>query len=104
MTNREKYAEQIIDLAVKNIEIAVDKNGRLCDCDEICCSDCMFGGCKECRDKLKEWSEQEYVEPTVDWSKIPVDAKILVKHDNDKIWTRRHFAKYEDGKVYAWNN
>lgn len=39
----------------------------------------------------------------VDWSKIAVDTPILVGNDN-KTWTKRYFARYEDGKVYAWLN
>lgn len=41
-------------------------------------------------------------EPPVDWSKVPVDTKILVSHDKEK-WLRRYFAKFEDGKVFAWS-
>ena len=37
----------------------------------------------------------------VDWSRVPVDAKILVS-DNGKVWCRRYFAKYEGGLVYAF--
>lgn len=37
----------------------------------------------------------------VDWSKVPVDTPILVSDDN-KRWENKHFAKYEDGRVYAW--
>lgn len=32
MTNREKYAEQIIDMALDSIEIAVDKEGKSDSC------------------------------------------------------------------------
>lgn len=39
----------------------------------------------------------------VDWSKIPVDAKVLVSNDGEE-WYFRHFAKYEDGKIYCFNN
>lgn len=39
----------------------------------------------------------------VDWSKVEVDTKILVSTDNIK-WYRRYFAKYENGKVYAYPN
>ena len=35
MTNREKYAEQILDMAVNDIKITVDKEGRLRDCIAI---------------------------------------------------------------------
>lgn len=103
MKNREKYAEQIIDMSLNDIKIAVDKEGRLCDCNEIDCNDCMF--CSPgCRKKLKEWAEQEYVEPTVDWSKVPVDTKILVRDSEDEEWRKRHFAKFEDGKIFAWTS
>lgn len=98
MKNREKYAEQIIDMALNDIEIAVDKEGRLCDCNEIDCNDCMF--CiPGCRERLKEWSEQEYVKPTVDWSKVPVDTKILVRDSEDGRWEKRHFARYKNNIV-----
>ena len=38
-----------------------------------------------------------------DWSKVPVDTKVLVSDDGEE-WNRRHFAKYEDGKVYCFND
>ena len=41
-------------------------------------------------------------EEVVDWSKVPVDTKILVRESNEEEWTESHFAKYEDGKIYAW--
>lgn len=39
----------------------------------------------------------------VDWESVAVDTPILVGNDN-KTWFKRYFAKYEDGKVYAWLN
>lgn len=43
------------------------------------------------------------IEPEVDWSKVEVDTPILVKYAlNETKWSRRYFAKYEDGEVYAW--
>ena len=101
MTNREKYAEQIIDMAVNTISIAVDKKGKPCDCNAIRCSDCTFSG-ERCRERLKEWAEQEYVEPSVDWSKVAVDTKILVRDSEDEKWRRRYFARYENNIVFAW--
>ena len=38
-----------------------------------------------------------------DWSKVPVDTKVLVSDDGEE-WNRRHFAKYEDGKAYCFND
>ena len=41
--------------------------------------------------------------PKIDWKNVPVDTKILVKNREDDTWERRHFAKFENGKVYAWS-
>ena len=46
---------------------------------------------------------EEYKEPETDWSKVAVDTPILVRQTKDGEWLRRHFAKYEDGDVYAWD-
>lgn len=40
----------------------------------------------------------------VDWSKVEVDTPILVRTSNKGPWVHRYFAKYENGKVYAWIN
>ena len=42
-------------------------------------------------------------EEVIDWSKVPVDTKMLVSKDNE-IWFRRYFAKYEDGKIYCFRS
>lgn len=43
-------------------------------------------------------------EEVIDWTKVPVDTKILVRNSNDNEWCKRHFAKYEDGRIYAWQD
>ena len=47
-------------------------------------------------------------EEVVDWSKVPVDTKILVANCDSEgeviEWKKRHFAKYENGIVYAWSD
>ena len=40
-------------------------------------------------------------EEHLDWTKVPVDAKVLVS-DNGKLWYKRHFAKYENGSVHVF--
>lgn len=47
--------------------------------------------------KLPEDEKQE-----IDWESVPVDTKILVKERAGQEWKPRYFAKYENGKVYAW--
>ena len=107
MTNREKYAERILDIACSGTRIAVKKNVmEPVPCSDISCKYCYLRLKKgsRCDDACKEWCELEYEEPSIDWSKIPVDTPILVKNNHDDEWLRRHFAKFEDGVVYAWDD
>lgn len=107
MTNREKYAEQILDIATTGHSIAVDKKGNFYKCSELECEDCIFSRGDQddcyCGEKIKKWSEQEYVEPAVDWSKVAVDTKIFVRDCDSEPWNPRYFARFEDGKILAWN-
>ena len=50
---------------------------------------------------ISQLAEMDF-EEVIDWSKVPVDTKILVSNEGDKGWKRRYFAKYKDGKVYVW--
>jgi hypothetical protein len=104
MKNREKFAEQIIDIALKRCGIAVNlTSGNPCACAETNCFDCLFHGKdKACEVLLREWAEKEYEEQSVDWSKVAVDTPILVKSYEYKEWSHRYFAKYENGKVHTW--
>lgn len=45
----------------------------------------------------------KYEEP-VDWSKVEVDTKILVRDNEEYYWKKRHFAKFENGIVYSFHN
>ena len=45
---------------------------------------------------------EDQKEPEIDWSKVKVDTPILVRDSKDGKWLERYFAKFEDGKVYAW--
>lgn len=64
--------------------------------------DCANTSCDQCKMLQIIWLMEEYEEPEVDWSKVEVDTPILVKAIDDGKWNKRYFAKYEGGKVYAW--
>ena len=99
MKNYEKYGNEIIK----------------CDGDGFCTSfikpkilkpmgkECSNIGCGYCHMLMSIWFMDEYKEPEVDWSKVPVDTKIYIKNFEGEMWDRRHFAKYENGRVYAWS-
>ena len=98
MKNFEKYAD----------EIKGYKGTRFCKvfiARHILKSNvCINVGCTRCKMLQMLWLLEEYEEPEVDWSKIKIDTPILVRDFEDAKWAKRHFAKYEDGKVYAWSN
>ena len=103
MTNYEHFREQIERITRLGRRVAVNKDGRPQACCMMDCNDCMAFGKKEsCYEIIDEWADAEYIESTVDWAKVPVDAPILVNNSTCLDWVRNHFAKYENGRVYAW--
>lgn len=106
MTNREKFKEQILDIACRGNLIAVNKKtGEPVDCETINCHECEFNlDDTTCRTLAEHWSKSEYVEPQIDWSKVPVDTPILVRYSEKHPWKHRYFARYENNRVYAWSS
>ena len=45
------------------------------------------------------WEREE-----VDWAKVPVDTKVLVRDSKKEEWRKRYFSEYKNGKVYTFNN
>lgn len=45
--------------------------------------------------------EMEF-EEVINWSTVEIDTPIYVRNVEDMDWVPRHFAKYENCKVYAW--
>lgn len=68
---------------------------------------CAGIGCHTCRIIQLAWlltepEPEPEAEPEIDWSTVEVDTPILVRDYESKTWMKRHFAKYENGTVYAW--
>mgnify|MGYP004534256473 CR=1 FL=1 len=109
MLNKEKYMDELLKYACRkpmNSGFAVLKVGGLADCITTSCGRCIFYNtdCTDCEERRRKWLEQEYVEQSIDWSKVPVDTPILVKDTEDDDWMNRYFAEYKNGTVYAWCN
>ena len=99
MKNYEKYADKIKEYNDSSFCLRFVEPYVL---NEIGLS-CSRLGCSKCRVLQTVWLMKEYVEPQVDWSRIEVDTPILVRDFEGSDWFRRHFAKYENGTVYAWD-
>ena len=102
MLNKEKYAKEIIDIACNGDSIGM-RNGILCSCNTI--NNCKHCDCYNeeilCEEVIKEWANSEYKEREIDWSKVPVDTCILIT-DSYGYTLKRHFAKYDNKKIYAY--
>lgn len=96
MKNYEKYADKIMECKgttfCKDFIMPCVLESEDCDID-----------CAKCRMLQVLWLLEDYEEPETDWSKVEVDTPILVRDFEGSDWFRRHFAKYENGTVYAWD-
>lgn len=109
-----KYDNVTMKEYMKKKKEMLDDLGRTNSvCGGINCKDCPLNldskyevSCSEMElvnpDKALE-IVMEY-EPKVDWSKIEVDTKVLVRDKEDNNWDKRYFAKYENGIIWAWND
>ena len=101
MKNYEKYADEIKNYKgdkfcskfIKPYILKID------NCNDVNCGKCSM---LQLLWLLEDYEEPE--EPEIDWSKIEVDTPVLVKNIENEEWKKRHFAKYESGRVHVWNN
>ena len=98
MKNYEKYADEI--RGYKGTHFCKDFIKQ----HILKSDDCINVGCARCKILQMLWLMEDYEEPETDWSKVEVDTPILVRDNEDGIWKRRYFAKYENGVVYAWSD
>lgn len=78
--------------------------GEIVCCGDTRCNECLFQGSEDanCSQKAFKWADEEYKEPEVDWTKVPIDTPVLVRHGN--WWLKRHFAGVDNnGQPTAWN-
>lgn len=125
MKNRDKYKDELMD--------AIKKDGNTCEFMINHGVSQMFGKdmesfcgeteCTSCTTALQLWLDEEYEEPEVDWSKVPVDTLVRVRDREDKEWILRYFkginedslrrtyevwesgatSKTANGKYLCWN-
>ena len=100
MTNFEKYKDEILEIANTSEHGFSLCDGKIEKCATASCEICKFDNndCS-CESAMLKWLYEEA--DAVDWTKVPVDAKVIVSQDGTK-WYKRHFAKINNGKVYTF--
>lgn len=105
MTNYEYYRQTIDEITRMGRMVAVEEEtGKITSCNQIACLQCKFDSCScDCDTAAMAWADDEYIEPKVDWYKVAVDTPVLVSDDGTN-WVKGYFAKYKDGKIYAFTD
>ena len=104
MKNREKFAKEILDIACNGRSIAVTKDNKVVYCSDTPCESCMFNSCGKhigraqvCLDRLREWSESEYVEKPTIASKEKMFLDLLLAK-----W--KYLARDKDKNLYVFDS
>lgn len=105
MANKKLLNVELFQDAMPSHVLAV-VNGYPAPCSSDNCMNCMFRKDeRSCLHGFAEWLLAEADDNhLVDWSTVEVDTPILVRDKNETGWYKRHFAKYEDGKIYVYMN
>lgn len=114
MTNKEKYAKEIVELACNESDIAVSKaTGNPIDCNIIKCDCCVFhkGGTytdDTCRGALRKWAESEYNEKSVISKKdkafleyVKEEYKCIARDRNGELFLYR-LTPYKEEGLLNW--
>jgi hypothetical protein len=112
MKNKEKYAEEIINIACNGNSIAVIKeSGCIASCGRTCCVECLFNSDK-CKERVREWAESEYIEkPVISKSDrafldyLREEYKFVVRDEDDKlfVYSSKPYSKpYKDKNSKCW--
>ena len=109
MKNREKYKNELMDV--------INNEGNICEFMIKHGVSKMFGKdmesfcgeteCTSCNTALQLWLDEEYEEPEVDWSNVPVDTLVRVRDFESEEWTLRYFkgidGEFPGSKFMAWD-
>ena len=107
MKNRERFRDEIVKIAKTTEERAnVCEFIRINVLPHFGAKDCYSINCAWCKFLTELWLDEEYEEPEVDWSKVPVDTLVRVRDGEYEKWRLRYFCgffDYDSLKYATWN-
>lgn len=97
MKNREKYAEELLNVACAGKKIAIDKRTmQIRNCEGFSCWHCLLNEHDDCGIKLAEWAESEYIKPV----KISKKDRAFLDYLKDY----KYMARDKNGDLYAYTS
>lgn len=99
--------------AIEYLEKLIEIVSEETCCDYIECEDCKYHNisCVSV-EEIADIGAENHIrsvmmfgtkdKPGVDWTKVEKDTLIEVRENGERPWDRRYFAKYQDGKIYAY--
>lgn len=99
MKNREKYAEEIIEIASRGHDVGVDiQTHRPKDCDDFnLCEECLFKRNYKCAENRVAWFNAEYKESAV----ISIRDLASLQSIQDQF---KYIARDPDQTLHAYTN
>ena len=95
MTNREKFAKEILDVACAGERVAIDKRTmRTIGCSGFSCGYCLFGKADYCNEEMAKWAESEYIEQP----KISKKDRVFLDY---LIEEYKFVARDKNGKLFV---
>lgn len=102
MKNKEKYAKEIVEIAIYNGSFGVDKTtGVPTDCDSVGfhCEDCLFNKTDDCNVPRRKWANEDYVKPQkFEFTKL---EKTILSNVSDKY---NYIARDSGGQLKLFAN
>lgn len=97
MKNKEKFAKEIVEIAVQGKKFAViEATNKIEVCETTRCCKCLFRDYQYCPDGRKKWASSEYKEK----KEFSEADKAYVKAMDKLSW----FVRDEDGSVWGFVN
>ena len=96
MNNYEKYQDLVHDAIISSSWCKIGNKA-------FGSNRCDDRKCQSCREYITKWLKEEYKEPQIDWSKVPVDTPIIITTP-DKECKKRYFSKYVNDRIYAFGD
>lgn len=97
--------------AMEYLEKLIEIESEETCCPYIDCEDCKYHNIScVSTEEIADIGAENHIKsvmmfgakPEVDWAKVKKDTLIEVRENGERPWDRRYFAKYQDGKIYAY--